>query len=94
MRRDATARGCGLEAVSVKLKYTNFLGLMAILGTVAGLVAFGILFPVNPLLAAPFALLAIVCAAIFIKFVYHFIYQSPLGEIPDEEAKEYYKDND
>ncbi|OPY28423.1 MAG: hypothetical protein A4E28_01546 [Methanocella sp. PtaU1.Bin125] len=87
---------CGREAVPVKLKlkYTNFLGLMAILGAVTGLVAFGILFPIHPLLAAPFALLAIVSIAVFVKFVYHFVYHSSVGEIPDEEAREYYRDND
>jgi hypothetical protein len=85
---------CGQEAVSVKLKYTNFLGLLAIIGTVIGLVAIGILIPIHPLLAVPFALLAIVCLVIFVKFVYHFVYHSPIGEVPDDEAKDYYRDND
>ncbi|MGA9140035.1 MAG: hypothetical protein WBZ29_07420 [Methanocella sp.] len=78
----------------MKLKYTNFLGLLAIIGAVAGLVGIGILLPIHPLLAAPFALLAIGSIAVFIKFVYHFVYQSPIGEVPDEEAREYYRDND
>ncbi len=85
---------CGQEAVTVKLKYSNFLGLLAIIGAVAGLIGIGILLPIHPLLAVPFALLAIVSIAVFVKFVYHFVYQSPLGEVPDEEAKEYYRDND
>lgn len=80
---------CGQEAETVKLKYTNFLGLLAIIGTVAGLVAIGILLPIHPLLAIPFALLAIVSIVIFIKYVYHFVYHSPIGEESDEEAREY-----
>jgi ammonia channel protein AmtB len=78
----------------MKLKYTNLLGLLAILGTVAGLVGVGVLISVNPLLAIPFGLLAIGCLAIFVKFVYNFIYYHPLGEIPDDEAKASYRDDD
>jgi hypothetical protein len=78
----------------VKLKYTNLVGLLAIIGALTGLIGIGVLLPVHPLLAIPFALLAIVSIAVFIKFVYHFVYQSPLGEVPDEEAREYYRDND
>jgi len=78
----------------MKLKYTNFLALLAIIGTVTGLVAIGLLAPIHPLLAVPFGLLAIVSFVIFVKFVYHFIYHSPLGEVPDEEARDHYRDND
>lgn len=78
----------------MKLKYTNFLGLLAILGTVTGLVGVGIFLPVHPLLAVPFAVLALLCFVIFVKFVYHFLYYHPLGEIPDEEAKAHYRDDD
>jgi ammonia channel protein AmtB len=78
----------------MKLKYTNLLGLLAILGTVAGLVGIGIFYKVNPLLAIPFAVLALVCFVIFVKFVYNFIYYHPLGEIPDDEAKASYRDDD
>jgi zinc transporter ZupT len=85
---------CGRKRELMKLKYTNFLALLAILGTVAGLVAIGILYPINPLLAIPFALLAIGSFVIFVKFVYNFIYHSPLGEVSDEEAKDYYREND
>lgn len=78
----------------MRLKYTNFLGLLAIIGTVAGLVGIGISYRVHPLLAVPFAALALGSFIIFVKFVYHFIYYHPLGEIPDEEAKASYQDDD
>ncbi len=78
----------------MKLKYTNLLGLLAILGTVAGLVGIGLSYPINPLLAIPFALLALCSFVIFVKFVYHFLYYHPLGEIPDDEAKASYRDDD
>jgi hypothetical protein len=78
----------------MKLKYTNLLGLLAILGTVAGLVGIGVLYPVNPLLTIPFGLLAVGCLVLFVKFVYNFIYYHPLGEIPDDEAKASYRDDD
>jgi hypothetical protein len=79
---------------TVKLRYTNLLGLLAILGFVAGLVAIGILYPINPLLTVPFLLLAIGCAVIFVKFVQHFLQYNPLGEVPDEEAKAFYRDDE
>ncbi len=44
----------------MKLKYTNFLGLLAILGTVTGLVGMGIFYKDHPLLVIPFAVLALV----------------------------------
>jgi hypothetical protein len=78
----------------MKLKYTNFLGLLAILGTVTGLVGIGIAYPIHPLLAIPFAVLALGSFVLFVKFVYNFIYYHPLGEIPDEEAKAGYRDDD
>jgi uncharacterized membrane protein YfcA len=78
----------------MKLKYTNLLGLLAILGTVTGLVGMGIFFPVHPLLAVPFAALALGSLVVFVKFVYHFIYYHPLGEIPDDEARAGYRDDD
>jgi len=62
---------------TTKLKYTNLTGLLAILGFVASLVAIGMLYPINPLLAVPFALLAFATAALFVKFVYHYIAPSP-----------------
>jgi hypothetical protein len=78
----------------MKLKYTNLLGLLAILGTVTGLVGMGIFYPVHPLLAVPFAVLALGSLVLFVKFVYHFINYHPLGEIPDDEAKASYRDDD
>ena len=78
----------------MKLKYTNLLGLLAILGTVTGLVGIGIFYPVNPLFAVPFGLLALGCFMLFVKYVHHFIYYHPLGEIPDEEAKASYRDDE
>ncbi len=57
----------------MKLKYTNLTGLLAILGFVAALIAIGILYPINPLLAIPFALLAFASAAVFLIFVRHYI---------------------
>jgi hypothetical protein len=78
----------------MKLKYTNFLALLTIIGTVTGLVGIGIFYPIHPLLAVPFAILALGSFIIFVKFVYNFIYYHPLGEIPDEEAKAHYRDDD
>ena len=78
----------------MKLKYSNFRALIAIIGTVTGLVGIGLFFPVHPLLAVPFALLAIAGIAYFVKFVYHFLYYHPLGDIPDEEAKAHYQDDE
>jgi hypothetical protein len=78
----------------MKLKYTNLLALLAILGTVTGLVGIGIFYKDYPLLVIPFAVLALGCFVIFVKFVYHFIYYHPLGEIPDDEAKASYRDDD
>jgi TRAP-type mannitol/chloroaromatic compound transport system permease small subunit len=78
----------------MKLKYTNLLGLLAIIGTVAGLVGIGVLYPVHPLLAIPFGLLALGGIVLFVKYVHHFIYYHPLGEIPDEEAKASYRDDE
>jgi hypothetical protein len=78
----------------MKLKYTNLLGLLAILGTVTGLVGIGIFYKTQPLLVIPFAVLALGSFVLFVKFVYNFIYYHPLGEIPDEEAKASYRDDD
>jgi hypothetical protein len=78
----------------MKLKYTNLLGLLAILGTVTGLVGIGICYPIQPLLAIPFAVLALGSIALFVKFVHHFIYYHPLGEVPDDEARASYRDDD
>jgi hypothetical protein len=78
----------------MKLKYTNLLGLLAILGTVTGLVGIGIFYPIHPLLAIPFGILALGSFILFVKFVYNFIYYHPLGEIPDDEARAHYRDDD
>ena len=78
----------------MELKYTNFLGLLAILGTVAGLVGIGITLPVHPLLAIPFALLAVGSFAIFVKYVHHFIYHQPPGDQPDDEARQGFRDEE
>jgi len=72
----------------MKLKYTKFLGLMAILGTVAGLVITGVVIPISPLLAIPFVLLAIGSFVLFVKFVYHFINYGTTREIADEDVEE------
>jgi hypothetical protein len=77
-----------------KLRYTNFIGLASLLGTVAGLVAAGIVYPINPYAAIPFALLAIVSLVVFVLFVYNFIRYSPAGDVPDDEAKSLYADDD
>jgi zinc transporter ZupT len=90
----ATGPQTGERRRTMKLRYTNLLGLLAIIGTVTGLVGIGIFYPINPLLAIPFALLALCSLVIFVKFVHHFIYYHPLGEIPDEEAKASYRDDD
>lgn len=78
----------------MKIKYTNLVGLLTLLGTVAGLVATGIVYPINPYAAIPFALLAIVSFVLFVKFVYNFLTYSPSGYIPDEEAKALYSDDE
>lgn len=78
----------------MKLNYNNRLGLLTLIGMVAGIVGAGSVYAASPLYTIPFILLAIACGIVFVKFVYHFVYYHPLGEIPDEEAKEEYRDND
>lgn len=78
----------------MKIRYTNLVGLLSLIGTVAGLILIGIFYPVYPLLAIPFGLLAIISFVIFVKFVIHFLKYSPYGDIPDEEARASYMDDD
>ncbi|WP_230739289.1 hypothetical protein [Methanooceanicella nereidis] len=78
----------------MKIRYTNLVGLLSLLGTIIGLILAGTLHESSSLLAAPFVLLAIASFFIFLKFLYHFLKYSPLGDIPDEEAREAYMDHD
>jgi hypothetical protein len=78
----------------MKIRYTKFFGLMTLLGTVAGLVATGMLMSFNVFVALPCAIFALACGILFTLFVWHFIRGSPLGDIPDEEAKDFFRDDD
>ena len=80
--------------MAFRLKYTNLVGLLALLGTVAGLIGTGILYPVSPLAALPFVLLAIGSFILFVLFVYHFVFHSPIGEVPDDEARAFYREDE
>lgn len=63
----------------------NFIGLLALVGTVVGLIAAGTFYPINPYLALPFAIIAIVSFIGFALFIYRFIFYSPHLEIRPED---------
>ena len=52
----------------MKLKYDNRLGLLTLIGMVAGLVGAGIVYAASPIYIIPFILLTVVCGAVFVKF--------------------------
>lgn len=76
----------------MKFEYTNLVGLLAVLGTVLGIVMVGTLYPSNVPLAALFALIGIGSLVLFIAFLYNFLmyreYVMPAENFEDEEKKE------
>jgi hypothetical protein len=76
----------------MEFEYTKLVGLLAILGTVLGIIMVGSLYPSNVPLAALFALIGIGSMILFIAFLYNYlkygIYVMPAENFEDEEMKE------
>lgn len=76
----------------MNFEYTKLVGLLAILGTVLGIIMTGSLYPSNVPLAALFALIGIGSLILFIAFLYNYlkygIYVMPAENFEDEEIKE------
>ena len=76
----------------MNFEYTKLVGLLAILGTVLGIIMTGSLYPSNVPLAALFALIGIGSLILFIAFLYNYlkygIYVMPAENFEDEETKE------
>ena len=73
-------------------EFNKFVGLMSVIGTVAGLVGGGATVSSNVFIGAAFFLLAIVSFAFFVGFLYTFImyaqYEMPYENVKDEMEKE------
>lgn len=73
----------------MKFEFNNFVGLMSVTGTVAGMVLAGAAMEYNALIAIPFIVLAIVSFIIFVAFLYHYLkyaeYYIPIDNLPPEE---------
>lgn len=72
----------------MKFRFSNRIGLLALVGVVAGAVLAGVAYPMNSLLAIPFVLLAIVSFVVFCIYLYKFVFYSPALDLPDEEQAE------
>jgi hypothetical protein len=76
----------------MKFVFNKLVGLLSMVGTVAGLVLGGTTLKSNTLLAAAFFLLAIFCFVMFVGFLYNFIryaqYEMPYENVQDEIEKE------
>jgi len=76
----------------MKFEFNNFVGLISMAGTVAGMVLAGAMMESNALLAIPFILLAIVSFFMFVAFLYHYIkyaqYYIPVDNLPKEDDTE------
>ncbi|WP_048197941.1 hypothetical protein [Methanocella arvoryzae] len=72
----------------MKIRFSNRLGLLTLIGVVAGAVLAGLAYPMNPYLAIPFVLLAIVSFILFCIYLYKFVFYSPELDLPDEEQAE------
>lgn len=76
----------------MEFEYTKLVGLLAILGTVLGIIMVGSLYPSNVPLAALFALIGIGSMILFVAFLYNYlkygIYVMPAENFEDEEKKE------
>ena len=67
------------------IRFSNRIGLLSLLGVIAGAILAGLNFPTNPYLAAIFVLLAIVSFVVFCLYLYNFVFYSPVLELPEEE---------
>lgn len=74
----------------MRFELTNLVGLLSMLGTVAGMALAGALYEYNYLFALPFALLAIVSFITFAAYLYNFIKHAHyiLAEEPESEEPE------
>ena len=76
----------------MEFEYTKLVGLLAILGTVLGIIMVGSLYPSNVPLAALFAFIGIGSMILFIAFLYNYlkygIYVMPAENFEDEDLKE------
>lgn len=76
----------------MKFVFTKLVGLLAMIGTVTGLVIGGATIQYNIFIGAAFFLLAIISFAMFVAFLYHFIkyaeYEMPYENVRDEIKKE------
>lgn len=73
---------------SLKIRFSNRIGLLALIGVVvcAGLI--GVTYPGNPYLAALLALLGIIFFIIFAIYLYKFVFYTPQLDLPEEEEGE------
>jgi uncharacterized membrane protein YesL len=76
----------------MKFEYTKLVGLLAMIGTVVGLVGGGATVTSNVFVGAAFFLLAVVSFIMFVAFLYNFIryarYEMPYENVKDEMEKE------
>jgi hypothetical protein len=71
--------------MKLDIKYTNLLGLIALMGAVAGIIVSGSLFVMNPWYAVPFIALAVVSACVFALYIYHFMTYGSTIQISEED---------
>jgi O-antigen ligase len=72
----------------LKIRFSNRIGLLALLGVIAGIVLIGLTYPANPYLAVLAGVLAITSFVVFVIYLYNFIFYSPALELPDEDTVE------
>jgi ABC-type iron transport system FetAB permease component len=76
----------------MKFEFNNFVGLVSMAGTVAGMVLAGATMEYSVFVAIPFIVLAIVSFIIFVAFLYHYIkyaeYYIPVDNLPEDEESE------
>lgn len=72
----------------MRFELTNLVGLLSMLGTVAGMVLAGSLYEYSPLYALPFALLAVVSFVTFVAYLYNFIKHARYVLVEEPESEE------
>jgi len=72
----------------LKIRFSNRIGLLSLLGVIAGAILAGLTYPVNPYLVAIFVVVAIASFVVFCIYLYNFVFYSPVLELPEEEADE------
>lgn len=75
------------EMMRMKLEFNNLVGLLSMVGTVAGMVLAGTFYPYNPLYALPFVLLAVISFITFVAFLYHFLKYAQYVFVYDEDPE-------